>query len=104
MGGPRLAAYRDAVADDKTGAQLTRITNKLTKAGFELGGETLKTAPRGYDAEHRRIDLLRHKSLHAGKSYGFEKVIHTPDLLDEVRADWRALRPMIEWLARTSAD
>ena len=40
MGGPRLAAYRDAVADDKTGAQLTRITNKLTKAGFELGGET----------------------------------------------------------------
>ena len=40
MGGPRLAAYRDAVADDKTGAQLTRITNKLTKAGFELGGES----------------------------------------------------------------
>ena len=104
MGGPRLAAYRDAVADDKTGAQLTRITNKLTKAGFELGGETLKTAPRGYDAGHRRIDLLRHKSLHAGKSYGFEKVIHTAALLDAVRADWAALRPMIEWLARTSSE
>jgi uncharacterized protein (TIGR02453 family) len=104
MGGQRLAAYRDAVADDKTGARLTRITTKLTKAGFELGGETLKTAPRGYDAEHRRIDLLRHKSLHAGKSYGFEKVIHTAALLDDVRADWRALRPMIEWLARTSVE
>ena len=25
-------------------------------------------------------------------------------LLDEVRADWRALRPLIEWLARTSAE
>ena len=104
MSGPRLAAYRDAVADDKTGAQLTRITNKLTKAGWELGGEQLKTAPRGYDAEHRRIDLLRHKSLHAGKSYAFEPVIHTADLLDEVRADWKSLRPLIEWLARTSAE
>ena len=104
MSGPRLAAYRDAVADDKTGAQLTRITNKLTKAGWELGGERLKTTPRGYDAEHRRIDLLRHKSLHAGKSYAFEPVIHTAALLDEVRADWKALRPLIEWLARTSAE
>ncbi len=101
LSGARLSAYRDAVDDDKTGAQLTRITNKLTKAGFELGGEQLKTPPRGYDKDHRRVDLLRHKSLHAGKSYGFDKVIHSAALLDEVRADWRALRPMIEWLART---
>jgi uncharacterized protein (TIGR02453 family) len=104
MTGPRLAAYRDAVADDKAGAQLTRITNKLTKAGWELGGDQLKTAPRGYDAEHRRIDLLRHKSLFAGKSYAFDEVIHTPGLLDAVQADWKSLRPLIEWLARTSAD
>jgi len=104
MSGERLGAFRDAVADDKTGAQLSRITNKLSKAGWEIGGEQLKTAPRGYDAEHKRIDLLRHKSLFAGRSHGFEKVIHTAGLLDEVRADWRALRPLIDWLARTSAD
>ena len=29
---------------------------------------------------------------------GFEQVIHTPELLDVVRADWRALRPLIDWL------
>jgi uncharacterized protein (TIGR02453 family) len=104
MGGPRLAAYRDAAGDDQTGSQLTRITNKLTKAGFELGGETLKTTPRGYDKDHRRVELLRHKSLHAGKSYGFEEVIHTAALLDEVRADWRALRPLVGWLERTSVE
>jgi uncharacterized protein (DUF2461 family) len=101
MSSERLTAFRDAVADDKRGAQLTRITNKLTKTGWELGGEQLKKAPRGYDADHRRIGLLRRKSLYAGRSYGFDEVIHTPRLLDEVRADWQALRPLIEWLART---
>jgi uncharacterized protein (TIGR02453 family) len=104
MPSDRVSAFRDAVADDKTGAQLARITNKLTRAGFELGGEQLKTTPRGYDADHRRIDLLRRKSLYAGRSYGFEPVIHSAALLDQVRADWRALRPLIDWLSRTSPD
>ncbi len=47
------------------------------RKGFELGGDRLKTTPRGYDADHPRIDLLRHKSMTLGKSYGFEPVIHT---------------------------
>ena len=38
------------------------------------------------------------KSLTVGKSYGFEPVIHTPRLLDEVRADWRAATPFVEWV------
>ena len=65
----------------------------------EIGGDTLKTSPRGYDADHPRIELLRHKSLFAGHSHGFEPVIHTPELLDLVRDDWRALRPLVEWVA-----
>ena len=32
-----------------------------------VGGDTLKTAPRGYPADHPRIDLLRHKALVAGQ-------------------------------------
>jgi len=103
MSGERLDRFRHAVADEKTGPQLTRITNRLTRAGWELGGEQLKTAPRGYDAQHKRIHLLRRKSLHSGRSYGFEKVIHTPELLDAVREDWRTLRPLVGWLQRTAA-
>jgi len=104
LSGRRLAAYRDAVVDDKRGARLTRVTNALRRAGWEIGGEQLKTAPRGYDATHRRADLLRHKSLHVGRSYGFEPVIHTPELLDAVRADWRTLRPLVDWLAALPED
>ena len=29
---------------------------------------------------------------------GFEPVIHTPELLDLVRKDWRATRPLVEWV------
>jgi uncharacterized protein (TIGR02453 family) len=102
--GERLAAIRDAMADDTTGPRLKRLLTKLEKAGFEVGGERLKTAPRGYDVDHPRIDLLRHKSLTAGRGYGFDEVIHTPALVDRVRADWRALRPLVEWVVAHTGD
>jgi len=95
---PRLAGIRAAIAEDRRGKQLTRIIATLTRKGWSLGGETLKTSPRGYDAHHPRIELLRHKSMTLGKSYGFEPVIHTSELLDLVRADWRAATPFVEWV------
>ncbi len=69
----------------------------LRSEGFEIRGEQLKTSPRGYSPDHPRIDLLRYKSMSLGKSYGFEN-LDTPDLLDRVRDDWRALRPLVEWV------
>ena len=102
-GGARLAAIRDAVADEKTGPALKRLLTKLEKAGFEIGGEQLKTSPRGYDGDHPRIDLLRHKQIIASRAYGFEKVIHTPAVLTLIRDDWRALKPLVAWLQRAVA-
>ena len=95
----RLAAIRHAIADDTHGAELEKLLADLTGEGWQLGGETLKTSPRGYDADHPRIALLRHKSMTLGKDYGFEPVIHTPELLDRVRDDWRAVRPFLDWVA-----
>jgi uncharacterized protein (TIGR02453 family) len=98
--GERLAAIRSAIDDDKSGPALRRALTILEKDGFEIGGERLKTSPRGYDADHPRIELLRHKQIIAGKPYGFEKVIHSPEVLEMVRADWQTLRPLVAWLAR----
>ena len=94
-----LAAVRAAIDDERTGAELERIVGDLEKDGWTVGGETLKTTPRGYDQEHPRIALLRHKSLTLTRSHGFEPVIHTPGLLDVVRDDWRTLRPFVDWVA-----
>jgi uncharacterized protein (TIGR02453 family) len=99
-----LARIRESIAHEATGKQLQRILNKLEKAGFTIGGDRLKTSPRGYDADHPRIELLRHRSLTVGHDYGFEPVIHTPELVDAVRKDWKAARPLVEWVAERLGD
>jgi uncharacterized protein (TIGR02453 family) len=100
----RLAAFRAAVAHDRFGPALEKVLARLGKQGFEIGGDRLKTTPRGYDADHPRIELLRHRSLTVGHQLGFEPVIHTPELLDLVRADWQALRPLVTWVAEHVRD
>ena len=94
----RLATIREAIDDKAHGTQLEQIIDDLQKAGWDLGGDTLKTSPRGYDIDHPRIALLRHKSLTLGKDYGFESFIHTPELLDRIRADWREATPFVDWV------
>ncbi|KAA1427633.1 DUF2461 domain-containing protein [Nocardioides antri] len=97
--GPELAAIREGIADDRTGKLLERILRDLERGGFDIAGDQLKTSPRGYAKDHPRIALLRHKSLLGMRSYGFEPYVHTAELLDRVRQDWRRLRPLVNWLA-----
>ncbi len=98
-GGHDLARIRTAIDTEHSGEELAGILAKLRKRGFEVRGDQLKTTPRGYSADHPRIDLLRYRSMVVGRSYGFEKVIHTPKLATKVRDDWRALRPLVEWIS-----
>jgi uncharacterized protein (TIGR02453 family) len=97
--GRALAAVRAAMADERTGTGLERLLAGYERAGWEVGGEQLKTAPRGFTVDHPRIGLLRRKQLFVGRSYGFEEDAIGAGLLDRVRSDWRALRPLVEWLA-----
>ncbi len=94
----RLAAVRAAIDDDAHGAELESIIDELTGAGWTLGGEQVKTAPRGYGVDHPRIALLRHKSMTLGRDIGFAPVIHSPELVDLVATDWRAATPFLDWV------
>ena len=100
---PRLAALRTAIAHNRFGPELEKVVRGLERKGFTVGGDVLKTTPRGFDKDHPRIGLLRHKSLIAGRTIGFEPVIHTPELLEVVRKDWRATRPLVAWAAEHGA-
>jgi uncharacterized protein (TIGR02453 family) len=102
--GPRLASLRDAMADERTGTRLARLLKRYAATGWDIGGEQLKTAPRGFERDHPRIDLLRRKQLFVGRSYGFEADAIGPGLVDRVREDWRVLRPLVEWIAEHAGD
>jgi uncharacterized protein (TIGR02453 family) len=94
----RLGRIRTAIDEDRRGKQLEKLLAQLVAGGWTVGGEKLKTTPRGYDAGHPRIELLRHKSLALSRSYGFEPVIHSAELVERIRADWRAVTPLLDWL------
>ena len=94
-----IARFRKTVDDDVRGAELEALLATLTKSGFEIGGDTLKTKPRGYEVDHPRIDLLRHKTLTAGKHFGSPAWLESPKAATKVRDAWRALSPLVEWSA-----
>jgi Conserved hypothetical protein (DUF2461) len=49
--------HRAAVDAQRTGAQLVKVVEKLADEGYLIGGDKLKTKPRGYDADLPRIEL-----------------------------------------------
>ena len=95
--GDQMRRYRDSV-DGPVGAELERILGGLSNR-FEIDGRPLKTKPRGYDTDNPRIDLLRYRMLIASCAYPVEPWLGTRKALTTVRADWRAVRPLAEWLA-----
>jgi uncharacterized protein (TIGR02453 family) len=94
----QVERYRKAVDDQSTGADLAAIVAALRDEGYEVEGEQLKTKPRGYDADHPRIHLLRFKSLMALKRFGAPDWLATPAAVDQVRDAWRRLVPLKEWI------
>ena len=70
MGPEHLERYRAAVASDSPGAELEQVIALIEKAGVTVHGHgALKSAPRGYPADHPRIALLRYKGLTAWRQW-----------------------------------
>lgn len=93
----QIAHYRAAVDDQRSGAELQRLLR--TVAGMQRGGDTLRTRPRGYSADHSRMDLLRHRSLYLWQSWPPDEIIHQRACLDRVKEGWQATGPLAGWLA-----
>ncbi|MFW6091512.1 MAG: DUF2461 domain-containing protein [Actinomycetota bacterium] len=98
MAPDQLGRYRAAVDEETTGVVLERLVAKLRAAGYTIGGDRLKTRPRGYDAEHPRIELLRHRTVVAWVDFGAPEWLHTQEAATRVAAAWRELMPLQEWL------
>lgn len=52
----------------------------------------------GTDPRHPRLGLLRHRSLVLVRDHGAPPWLHTDEVVERVRADWRAGEPLLAWL------
>ncbi|MBF6330690.1 DUF2461 domain-containing protein [Nocardia transvalensis] len=95
----QLSRLRTTIDDEVRGHELEQILDGLSAVGYSIGGEKLKTRPKGYPADHPRIDLLRHKSLLVSKDFGAPDWLETPRTAKEVRKSWETMRPLVEWLS-----
>jgi uncharacterized protein (TIGR02453 family) len=94
-----LARYRAAVADDGRGAELEQIIAEIEQADVTVQGHgVLKSAPRGYPADHPRIALLRYKGLTAWKQWPVEPWLETAAAKDQVTSFLRTTLPLCSWL------
>ncbi|WP_127020346.1 DUF2461 domain-containing protein [Flagellimonas beolgyonensis] len=64
----------------------------------ELKGETVKTAPKGFDKEHPDIDLIKHKQYIFVRNFADQEVL-SPQFLGEVDRSYRAIRPYFDLMS-----
>ena len=97
----QLERFRRAVDDARSGPQLAKAVAALRKQRYEVDArESLKRAPRGFDPEHPRGDLLRMKGIHVGRTFGTPRWLHTKAAADRIMTAWRDAGPVDRWLDR----
>lgn len=98
-GGPdQRERYRAAVGG-RAGARLQRVVDDLRFRSYAIGGDVMARVPRAYPADHRRAELLRHRSLLAVRHFDIGDWLFDESALDVLQATATELRPMLEWLA-----
>ena len=98
MAADQVERYRQGVDDKRTGGKLARVVGEIRSQGYTVGGDALKTQPRGYPADHPRIELLRYKGLAAWIEFGSPAWLHTAEAAEHVAQAWRDIAPLSRWL------
>jgi uncharacterized protein (TIGR02453 family) len=95
----QIERYRRAVADDRTGGELTGLIAVIERGGIAVHGHgSLKTVPRGHPKEHPRADLLRHKGLTTWREWPPAAWLGTPAARKRIVEFLRASVPLRHWL------
>jgi uncharacterized protein (TIGR02453 family) len=75
------------------------INDKKLKSHWgEIGGEQLKTAPKGFDKEHEHIDLIRHKQFIFHKDITDKEVL-SKEYLSICTSAFQSLKPWYDYMS-----
>jgi len=94
----QVERIRRLVADGRSAAPLLKAIASAETAGLRLGEPALTRAPRGYPADHPRIELLRHRALTVSQRHRLARWIHGPAAGRRIRAQLDAAAPLVRWL------
>ncbi|MFQ5967212.1 MAG: DUF2461 domain-containing protein [Acidimicrobiia bacterium] len=98
----RLAAYRSAVVDPKSGPALIKAVQAVEAAGWEVRDQHYKRLPQGFDAANEHQErLLRHSSLWTGRDEPHPKSLTSSRLVSFCMSRWEQLQPLHRWLVDT---
>lgn len=93
-----LARFRAAIDDGRSGRALAQLVRGLRRKGYDIDThDTLASPPKGYAADHPRIDLLRMKDIYAGTMLP-PKTLASPTALDRIVVAMRETEPLAKWL------
>jgi len=75
------------------------INSKDFKSHFgTLQGEQLKVAPKGFDKNHKYIELLRYKQFLLVKNFT-DKEVQSKDFAKQVNETFKAMRPFFDFMS-----
>jgi uncharacterized protein (TIGR02453 family) len=96
----QLDRLRRGIDAPRTAAALSRAIGRAHRAGLELAAPDLKRGPRGYPADHPRMELLRRRRMVVVQRHDLAGWLHRPEAGARIRAQLEAATPLVRWLRR----
>lgn len=97
---PTLRKLRETVDRDASGKTLAALVVALRKKDYTVTShESLASVPRGFNADHPRLELLRMKDIHAGRTLKPSE-LSTKATVAKVNRIRNDVAPLREWLLR----
>lgn len=96
---PMLERFRHCVDDEGSGKALTRLLKKYTPSdGYRVDPPALKRMPAGFDADHPRETLLRHKALMVWHEEPIPSELFTSKCAANCIRRFKTMKPVYDWI------
>jgi uncharacterized protein (TIGR02453 family) len=93
-----LKRVRDDIAFDASPLRKLLKGRSFVATFGDLKGEQLKTAPKGFDANHEAIDLLRYKQFLLFRKFTDQEVL-SDGFLKEANLAFKSMRPFFDYMS-----
>ncbi|MDF2192799.1 DUF2461 domain-containing protein [Paraflavitalea sp. CAU 1676] len=95
-----LRRIRDEIAFDAVTLRKILKSKPFTATFGVLKGEQVKTAPKGFTADHESIDLLRYKQFLLIRNFTDEEVL-SGDFVKLANQTFKNMRPFLDYMSET---